>query len=338
LTIRELAQLANVSPATVSIALNGKKGIGEDTRKRILKMAQQHNYSGAKYTQKKAKNVLVLKFWKGGMLVEENQSFISTIIDAIEGELRSRRHGLTMLISKEALDKTIDEINYNDYCGIIVIATEIVGGMYRFLDKIPIPFVVVDNTVPNYKYNSICVNNSENVYLALKCFKDNGHCDIGYLRSSIQTENFNERNEAFKKWVKVLEMNFESEQEYLLTPTLVDSYKEFKQILRIKDTMPGCLYADNDTIAIGAMKALREGGYKIPDDISIIGMDDIPFASVSAPALTTVRVQKEAIGVQAVKQLFWLINDQEFQNMKVSVTGDLIYRHSVKNLIKEKDQ
>ena len=102
--------------------------------------------------------------------------------------------------------------------------------------------------------------------------------------------------------------------------------------------MPGCLYADNDTIAIGAMKALREGGYKIPDDISIIGMDDIPFASVSAPALTTVRVQKEAIGVQAVKQLFWLINDQEFQNMKVSVAGDLIYRHSVKNLTKEKAQ
>lgn len=333
MTIRELAQLADVSPASVSIALNDKKGIGEETRRRILKIAEQYNYSGVRHTQQtKMKNVLVLKFRQGGMLVEENQSFVSTIIDAIEGELRAQKHNLTMLISEDDLGKSIEEIDYDEYCGMIVIATEIIDGMYQLLEKIPIPFVVVDNTVPNFKYSCVGINNAENVYLALKCFKDFGHREVGYLSSSIQTENFNERREAFRKWVRVLDMDFEPNREYALTPTLVGAYKEFKLILKNKTVMPGCLYADNDTIAIGAMKALREAGYKIPDDISIIGMDDIPFASVSAPALTTVRVPKEVIGTWAVRQLFQVIDNPELQSLKTHITGDLIHRHSVKKL------
>ena len=98
-------------------------------------------------------------------------------------------------------------------------------------------------------------------------------------------------------------------------------------------TVPSCLYADNDTIAIGACRALKEHGYKIPEDVSIIGMDDIPFASAYSPALTTVRVQKEIIGQLAVTQLLALLdNNDVYRNVKTRLMGELVVRGSVNTI------
>ena len=124
----------------------------------------------------------------------------------------------------------------------------------------------------------------------------------------------------------------EEEGIFCLEPTLLGACEGMEKILEGNPKLPTCFFADNDTIALGAIKALKAKGYKIPRDVSVAGFDDIPFAAVSSPALTTVRVQREIIGKQAVYQLQRIIDNLEFTPVKTTITGNLMIRESIKNL------
>lgn len=332
MTVRELAKLIGVSPATISIVLNGKNGVSEATRKKILDAVEKYGYTPPVRRAKTSKDVLLIKYCKSGMLVEENQGFISMIVDSIEEQLRSKQLGMTMTVAKTDLKSALSCVDYSKYCGILLIATEIMKEDFEYLDSIPIPFVVVDNTVPNYFCSSVCMNNSENVYIALKYCKKCGHTKMGYIGSTIGTENFNERHQAFMKYVRELGFEFEPQNEYHVKPTMLGARDDFARILEQKPILPSCFFAENDTIALGAIKALKEKGYKIPGDVSIIGFDDIPYSSISSPALTTIHVQRNIIGKQSVIQLMQLIEDARFLPMKTQLTGRLVVRASVKDL------
>lgn len=332
MTIRELAELIGVSPATISIVLNGKKGVSEETRRKVLDAIEKYHYKPPMRNTENSKGVLLMKYYKSGMFVEENQGFISMIIDAIEEQLRMEHLGMTMMVAKTDLQAALDSIEYKKYCGMIVIATEITRDDYDLLRNIPIPFLVVDNTVPNYPYSSVCMNNFENVYMAIKYCRDCGHTEIGYLGSNFAVENFCERYSAFCQYVSELGLRFDPKNEFRVTPTLVGAYNDFLVLLENDLNLPSCFFAENDTIALGVIKALKEKGYKIPRDVSIIGFDDIPYASISSPALTTVHVQRDLIGRQAVIQLLQLISDARFAPMKTRITGRLVIRDSVKDL------
>ena len=105
MTVRELAKQIGVSPATISIVLNGKKGVSEETRKKVLDALKTYQYMPPVRKPKSGKNVLVVKFYKSGLLVEENQGFITMIIDSIEEQLRAEQIGMTLTVVKTGLKK-----------------------------------------------------------------------------------------------------------------------------------------------------------------------------------------------------------------------------------------
>ncbi len=332
ISMRDLAKLCGVSPSTVSIVLNNKKGVSEETRRRVLIESERHGYSLPKRKISTKKNVLLLKFYKTGMFVEENQGFITMIINAIEDQLRRENYGMTTYAANQDLKQALASVDYSEYCGVIIIATEMLGEDYALLREIPISFVVVDNTVPGHKYTSVCMNNRENVWYALNYCKDSGHLNLGYLGSKAPAENFNERYAAFKEFTGALDIEFTKEHEFRVTPTLVGAHNDFGEILKDAPSLPSCFFAENDTIALGVMKALQEAGYRIPNDVSIIGFDDIPYASVSLPALTTIHVQRDVIGRLAVFHLLSVMSNTQFSPVKTVVTGDLQIRDSVKRI------
>ena len=149
------------------------------------------------------------------------------------------------------------------------------------------------------------MNNAENVHIALQYCKECGHTELGYLGSTTGAENFNERHIAFLRYVKELNFQFDSKNEFRVKPTMLGAHDDFQNT----GSEPGAsllFFAENDTIALGAMKALKEKGYKIPNDVSLIGFDDIPYSSISSPTLTTIHVQRKIMGKQSVIQLMQL--------------------------------
>lgn len=329
MTIRELAKIIDVSPATISIVLNGRRGVSEETRQKVIQAIEQYHYAPVLRSAPKDKNVLLLKFVKSGMLVEENQGFISMIVDAIGEQLRKEHLGTTLMLAKVDIKSFLASVDFSNYCGMILIASEITDEMYPELQNVPIPLVVVDNTVPNFPYNSVCMNNSENMIQEMRYLKDCGMKSIGYFRSVTPTENFGLRAEAFYRFVKDFRFEMDPMHEYRLTPTMLGAHDDMAKILEGNPKLPDCFFADNDTIALGAIKAMKEKGYKIPRDVSVVGFDDIPYASISSPSLTTVHVQRNIIGIQSVYQLLRMVEDPRLTPVKTMITGKLVIRGSV---------
>lgn len=325
--IRELAQIAGVSPAAVSLVLNGKPGVGEETRDRIIKLANEMNYKGLARTRK-SKNILFLKYIKHGMIVEENAGFISAIMDSIENDCRSQGYTLSIVLSQKNLEKTLSEIDYTNFYGIIFLGTELDENSYPLLNEIPIPYVVVDNVMPHFDCPAIAIDNFEIVYGALSHLKGLGHKEIAYFRSNIRIQNFIERANAFYKYSGRFGFSFEKVHEFQVVPTLLGSFESMTDCLQKYPRLPSCAFADNDTIAIGVMKALKKAGYRIPEDIAVIGFDDIPFAAINSPTLSTMRVPKKAIGSLALRQLLMKIDNDIDAIQKTRVEGELIIRHS----------
>ena len=102
-----------------------------------------------------------------------------------------------------------------------------------------------------------------------------------------------------------------------------------KEILNAGEKLAPCYFADNDLIAVGAMKALKEYGYRIPEDIAIVGFDNIPMSTIIEPALTTIHVPKQYMGKIAVQRLITLLTEKGTQPVKIEISTQLVERKSV---------
>ncbi|MEF9941220.1 MAG: LacI family DNA-binding transcriptional regulator [Lachnospiraceae bacterium] len=329
MNIRELAALANVSPATVSLVLNNKTGVGSTTREYVLKLAEENNYRIP--APAKQKNILFLKYIKHGLIVEENAGFISTIIDSIENDCRAQGYSLSIVVSEHSLESTLLNINYTNFHGIIFLGTELDENSYPLLDRIPIPYIVIDNIMPHFHCSSIAIDNHEIVYDALSHLKELGHKEIGYFKSNISIQNFLERSESFYQNANRFGFTFHLENQFCIPPTLLGAFQATTEYLKVHPKLPSCAFADNDTIAIGVIKALKKSGYRVPEDISIIGFDDIPFAAINSPTLSTMSVPKKAMGSLALQSLHDMIINHRNIIQKTRVGGMLVPRHSTSN-------
>lgn len=335
MTIREIAKMANVSPATVSLVINNRPGVSESKRQEIIALLNKLNYTKGKRGNTNIstpRSILFLKYIKTGFLVEENAGFISKILDAVEQECSKLSYTLRIQIEKKSLADAINTLDVSHLDGLLVIGTEIDPSEYDILHKIKVPYVVIDNSMPNFSCHSITMANEEMVHSAVTLLASLGDGPIGYIHSQFDAQNFTERSNGFFSSIAELGRETCKEFYYLLEPTLKGAYLGMKQYIKQGATFPSLIFADNDTLAIGGMRALTEAGYKIPDDIQIVGFDDVYLSATSSPPLTTLHVQRTMIGCQAVRMLHDVISQGSTGDIKVKIRSGLVYRESTKEI------
>ena len=332
MTIREIANLAGVSPAAVSLVINNKKGISEETRRRVLAVIEENNYTvpGQKRNASKPKRfrLCVIKFRTHGIALEENQGFVASIIDQIESECRHYGYDLAMVNCEVSMaEETLKEVMNTPPDGIILMGTELRADDYKLLDLLTVPTVVLDNSMSDVHIDSVVMDNEAISAEAVRYLYGLGYRDIGYIRFSIPISNCEERYHGYLHEMESLGLSVP--RPISLMPTLSGSYKDMKRILETGEYVPhGACVADNDTVAIGVMKAIREAGYRIPEDISIIGVDDIPFSAMTMPALTTMRISRSAMGTLAVDMLRKRIKYPNWPSMHIRLASRLVVRGS----------
>ena len=186
--------------------------------------------------------------------------------------------------------KLLTGINGGNYDGVFVIGTELDRDDFKYLDILTLPYIVIDNSMPVYQCNSITMNNEEMVYTVLKHLALCNDPDFGYLHGLPEAVNFIERKNAVFTYAKEFDFDF------------------------------------NNIVAIGAVKALLESGYKIPDDIKIAGFDDIYLSSIASVPLTTMHVQRKMIGEIAAQTLINHISNRSKSYSKIKIGGTLKIR------------
>lgn len=332
MTIREIANLAGVSPAAVSLVINNKKGVSDETRRRVQTVIEENNYTvpGLKRVTGKPKRfrLCVIKFRTHGIALEENQGFIASIVDQIESECRHYGYDLAMVNCEVAMaTETLRELMATPPDGIIMMGTELNENDYKLLDLLTVPTVVMDNSMNDVHVDSVLMDNEAVSAEAVRYLYSLGYRDIGYLRFSLPVHNCDERYHGYRRQMELLGLPIPKPVQIM--PTLSGAYRDMKRMLEEGEFVPhGAAVADNDTVAIGAMKAIREAGYRIPEDISIIGVDDIPFAAMTMPALTTMRISRSALGTLAVDMLRKRIKYPNWPSMHMRIAGRLVVRGS----------
>jgi len=189
--------------------------------------------------------------------------------------------------------------------------------------------LLLDSYFKSENLDTVIINNIEGVYKATCYLAELGHIDIGYLHSSVRINNFDQRMVGFKKAINHKGLKLNKNFIFCLESTIDGSYKNMFNILENKPELPTALFADNDIIAFGAIKAMKEFGIKIPQDVSVVGFDDMPFCEMIDPPLTTVMVYKQRMGMIALKRLVERIDEAPAETIKIEVNTTLIERKSV---------
>lgn len=332
ITAKELAVMLHLSESAVSLALNDKPGVSRETRKRVLEAARDNGYDFARKAlgrEQKRGTICFAVYRKSGAVVGDTP-FFSELTDGIS--ICCRRHGYECVISylyeDEDLQGQIYDMRVAKYAGVIILATEMEEQTLSLFDVLECPLVFLDAYFERPEYNFILINNTQGAYQATRYLIRKCRTQPGYLRSSYWISNFEARADGFYKAIREAGMSTSHSLVLRLPPSQEGAYADMKELLKTEKPAK-CYFADNDLIAIGAIQALKEAGYRIPEDVSIVGFDDISSAQYVSPPLTTVEVPKAYLGEAAVGRVVQMIEGRSLQPLKVEVFTRLIRRKSV---------
>lgn len=333
-TIKDIAEAADVSPATVSNTFNNRKGVSDKIRRQVFKVAKDLGYNKDTSVQRRSIRFVIYK--RHGFVISDTP-FFSSLIEGIGKQCRAL--GYELLISHVNLGDddykaTIDDINSNHSSGIILLATEMTEEDIELFHNFRLPMLLLDSYLKSNTIDSVLINNTDAAYKATKFLLEKGHKDVGYLHSSVYINNFNFRRQGYLEAINEYGLKADEKYQISLEPTIEGACKDMKAFLNKKSrVLPTAFFADNDIIAFGAMKALLENGIKIPDDVSIVGFDDMPFCEMTQPRLTTIKVFKQEMGSIAVKRLVEKIEGKDSVIQKIELGTELVERDSHKHTV-----
>jgi len=336
-TIKDLANQLKLSPATISLALNNRPGVNEQTRALVVETAAKLGYERITQTinrvPKGSGNIQLVVYKKFGRVVADTP-FFAALIGGIEAQ--TRRHGYQLLISQisdhESLDQVIKILNNNPKDGIILLATELTSeDMLPFFET-GRPLVALDGSIADNRCDTVLINNYQGAFDATAELIRFGHRRIGYLHSLVPIYNFQQRCAGMVGALAAAGQSLPDKYICTVEPSIDGAYRGVKEWLESNPELPTAFFADNDFIAFGAMKALKERGLTIPGDVSIIGFDDLPYCEIIDPPLTTIKVFKHSLGKLAVDRLLARMRDEVAEVVRIEVATALVTRKSVRDI------
>lgn len=337
-TMKDIAEKLNISVNAVSIALNDKAGVSEDTRSNILKAAEELGYfdNNPKYVHSYANKNICMILEK---MHFKDLYFYSKIILGIEEEARKNGYDIIMNFFDKGNYIIPNCLQSKKVSGVIIVGN--ISDEYLLeLKSYNIPTILVDHTSLLESTDSILTDNKLGAFKATKYLIDKGIKEIGFFGDLEYSLSIKERFFGYQEALKTtnISRNIRELDDYINMYSILEDLEKYiinsdteSILVKVKNIqkMPKAFICSNDSAAIQLNNVLKELGYSIPKDVSIVGFDDIALSNMVVPKLTTVRVNKELMGKKAVKRLIWRMShrDEPIENIIMSV--ELIERNSV---------
>ena len=332
--IKDVAKVSGYSVGTVSKALNDYPDISETTKQKIKDIATNLGYTPNSFGQ----SLVTKRSYTIGIVFEENTGFglahpfFGELLTVIKEEVE--KLGYDLLLLSKHVGPYVN--SYYEHCvqkgvdGVIVLSANLDNDNYEKLVNSDTPMVLVD--LESEVKNTIYTNNYTSTRKVVKYLIDKGHKKIAYVKGDLYRYIGLERYNGFIDEMK--ENNVEIEEQYLFNAphyTTEEGYSVAGEISLLSD-LPTAVVCPADIVAIGVIDGLNNLKIKVPEQISVIGFDDIKLSSFITPKLTTIAQDKQEIGCLAVKTLIDNINNNNHQLKHYKIDGILIERNSVKEL------
>jgi LacI family transcriptional regulator len=330
ITIEDVAREADVSYATVSRVINSKGYVSEETRQRVMAAVTQTGY----VVNRQARGLAGGRSQIVGLVVPGlDTSYIGEVVRGIDDELVAASYDLMLYTGHQSKRR--------ESAFVATVASGLVDGLLLVLPAAPetylesfmvrgFPYVLIDHGGGFEEGPSIGATNRQGAIDATNYLIELGHRRIGFVTGIMNMGCTIDRLDGYREALKiqgiqenpslVVEGNFQQRRGY-----------ECARELLALDNPPSAIFASNDESALGVMEAVRDAGFRIGDDISVIGFDDIPAASNVHPRLTTVRQPLEEMGRRATQMLLELINDPEIVAERIDLPTELVIRESCRS-------
>lgn len=335
-TIKEIAKEAEVSTATVSMILNSKdKNISEATRNRVLEIAKKRNY----IPNTMARSLVTRSTKTIGLVMPDIVNpFFPEIARGAEDKARQARYSIIYCNTDDNLtqeDRYIDILTEKMVDGIIFTHSADRDGGSKGLNRCRVPIILIDRDydIPNVM-GKVLIDNCKASYMGVSYLLERGYKKIAYIAGSMNTQTARDRLEGYKKALS------EKQIDYNEKIVKIGEYKsqwgtEAAKILIDEGLSFDAIFCGNDLIAIGAIKALKAANLKVPEDIGVMGFDDIYMASMVEPELTTIKQPNYEMGYKAVELLInaieaknQLTDKSVIEENKIILNTELIIRKS----------
>ncbi len=332
-TLKDVAEIAGVTKATVSYVINGSRPISPETKEKVQAAIEELNYvpnlsaRGLSMKNSHLIGVVVPQTEPGSRLMFENH-FYSEILGSIEFE--ARKYDYHIIISAtDANESYMKLANERNLDGIIVIGMY-PDQFYQQMKKTDIPIVLVDSYCEDHYYHNIRIDDAYGSYLATSYVLDQGHEQIAFFCGQIK------ENGVMKKRLLGYQQALEERQlpfckEYILEDKIdYDSGIKLADQLIRRNLPVTAVVAAADILAIGAMKGFYEKGVRVPEDISVMGFDDLQISKYLTPGLSTVKQEIQGKGKEAVDMLIRNMKDPDLTKQEKVLPVTLVERESVR--------
>ncbi|KKZ53504.1 transcriptional regulator [Haemophilus haemolyticus] len=326
-TMKDIARLAQVSTSTVSHVINGSRFVSDEIREKVMRIVVELNYTPSYI----ARSLKVKATKTIGLLVTAtNNPFFSEVMAGVEQYCQKNQYNLIIATTggdAKRLQQNLQTLIHKQVDGVLLMC-----GDSRFQADmeltVPLPLVVMDWWFTELNADKILENSERGGYLATKSMVDVGHQKIGIITGNLRKSVAKNRLQGYKKAL--------SEANIVLNPDwIVESHFDFEggivgaqKLLALSDR-PTAIFCCSDTIAIGAYQAIQNQGLRIPQDISIMGYDDIELARYLFPSLSTISQPKAELGKLAVETLLQRIQEPNENYRTLVLEPTCILRESI---------
>lgn len=334
-TLNAVAKLAGVSMGTASQALNNKPSVSPETRIRVLEAAESlgYNYDKDLHLGKTTISVVgMLVKHEAGRPIEPNL-FYSHVQVGIDEECRER--GLSMMFSYLEVDNHNRPILWptmvreQQVDGLIIVGTYLPEDS-NGIQELNVPIILVDGYAPKYPYDSIVIDNKGGAATLAHYLVSHRHTSFGIVGSTVDSfPSICERRDGF---IETLH-EYGIERCYVEESGLnrADSYAATQRLIEQQSNITA-IFACNDEAAVAVIRAITDCGLRVPDDISVVGFDDISLSRDAHPALTTVQVPKRWLGTLSVQYLLNRARNPDQPKTTTTLGTQLIIRDSVRTM------
>ena len=326
ITLKAVAQHLGLTPGTVSAVLNDSpsaRSIPEETKNRIRVAAKELNYRPNFF----ARTLRNKRTYTIGVIAEEiGDSYGAAVVSGIEQYLRKRDYFFLTVAHRhdtELLNRYSHILSERGVEGIITVDTTVTEAPM-------LPTVAVAGHKKVKGVTNIILDHHKAAVLALNHFKNLSHEKIAFMKGSPVSSDSKERWDAICQVASQIGVNVDPELIVQIEgddPTPMLGYPFVQQLLARKKSFTA-LFAYNDISAIGAIRALKEHGLRVPEDVSVMGFDDIPGAAFYSPSLTTVRQPLGRMGEVAAQSLLDRIEGEKEYPSEIAIEPELVIRES----------
>ncbi|MCJ7702735.1 MAG: LacI family transcriptional regulator [Anaerolineales bacterium] len=334
-TIRDVAEKAGVSIGTVSRVLNNKTGVSKNTRRHIIEITQELGYSPHKRVPFETAQVTHL-----GLVIRPTEQpltsdpFYGGIFHGVEKTCQEYNISVsfsTLDIKNNRLRKLPAMINDERISGLVLLGALPLDVVVSIDNASKIPIVLIDNWFPDCKWDSVMIENVRGAYKAVINLIAHGHKHI-VMMAGPKHPSIIERQEGFEMAMREHKLNpifikpKNSSTVDSLSPS--DGENGIVDILR-QAPQTTAVFCSNDNQAIGAIISLHKHGIRVPEDVSIVGFDNIGIGQYTTPPITTIHVDRGSLGKLATQILMNRINNPDRALVRAIISTKLVERESV---------